>query len=84
MKIIEVTTFLLPWGSLFLKLDTDEEISGWGDCSPMNGHVIQAMVVYALKPLMGACGYRRRQGWDWRWMKRSYTRRRPYARGRKG
>ncbi len=52
MKITEVTTFLLPWGSLFVKVDTDEGISGWGECSPMNGRVIQAMVVHALKPLV--------------------------------
>src|SRR3712207_6224244 len=52
MKITEVTTFLLPWGSLFVKIDTDEGISGWGECSPMNGRVIQAMVVHALKPLV--------------------------------
>ena len=52
MRITDVTTFLLPWGSLFVKVDTDAGISGWGECSPMNGRVIQAMVVYALKPLV--------------------------------
>jgi L-alanine-DL-glutamate epimerase-like enolase superfamily enzyme len=52
MKISDMTTFLLPWGSLFVKVDTDEGISGWGECSPMNGRVIQAMVVHALKPLI--------------------------------
>lgn len=52
MKITELTTFLLPWGSLFVKLDTDEGISGWGECSPINGPVIQAMLVHALKPLV--------------------------------
>ncbi len=52
MKITEVTTFLMPWGSVFVKVDTDEGISGWGECSPMNGPVIQAMVVHVLKPLV--------------------------------
>ncbi len=52
MKVTELTTFLLPWGSLFVKLDTDEGISGWGECSPMNGPVIQAMLIHALKPLV--------------------------------
>lgn len=52
MKITDVTTFLLPWGSLFVKVSTDEGIDGWGECSPMNGHVLQAMVVHVLKPLV--------------------------------
>ncbi|RAP75718.1 mandelate racemase/muconate lactonizing enzyme family protein [Paenibacillus montanisoli] len=50
MKITNMTTFLFPWGSLFIKLETDEGISGWGECSPMGGHVLQAMAVHALKP----------------------------------
>jgi L-alanine-DL-glutamate epimerase-like enolase superfamily enzyme len=52
MKITDLTTFLLPWNSVFVKVDTDEGISGWGECSPMNGRVIQSMVVHALKPLV--------------------------------
>jgi D-arabinonate dehydratase/D-galactarolactone cycloisomerase len=50
-----MTTYLLPWGSLFIKLETDEGISGWGECSPMGGQVIQAI-----------CMYRKVRGWVWR------------------
>jgi L-alanine-DL-glutamate epimerase-like enolase superfamily enzyme len=50
MKITSVTTFLLPRGSVFVKVDTDEGIAGWGECSPMNGPVIQAMVAHAVAP----------------------------------
>jgi L-alanine-DL-glutamate epimerase-like enolase superfamily enzyme len=50
VKITNMNTFLFPWGSLFIKLDTDEGISGWGECSPMGGHVLQAMAIHALKP----------------------------------
>ncbi|TDF99489.1 mandelate racemase/muconate lactonizing enzyme family protein [Paenibacillus piri] len=52
MIITNLTSYLLPWGSLFIKLDTDEGISGWGECSPMGGHVLQAMAVHSLKPLV--------------------------------
>ena len=30
MKITDMTTYLFPWGSLFVQLKTDEGISGWG------------------------------------------------------
>ncbi|SDO24136.1 D-galactarolactone cycloisomerase [Paenibacillus sp. yr247] len=52
MKITNMTSYLLPWGSIFIKLDTDEGISGWGECSPMGGHVLQAMAMHSLKPLI--------------------------------
>ena len=52
MKITELTTFRMPWGSVLVKVGTDAGLCGWGECSPMNGPVIQAMVVHALKPLV--------------------------------
>ncbi len=39
MKITEVKATLLKTGSVFVRVDTDEGITGIGECSPMNGRV---------------------------------------------
>ncbi|GIX06734.1 MAG: mandelate racemase [Candidatus Poribacteria bacterium] len=52
MKITDVTVSLLPWGSVFVQVHTDEGVQGIGECSPMNGPVLAHFVETALKPLV--------------------------------
>ena len=47
MKITKVTPLLLK-PTLLVRVDTDEGITGWGECSPMNGRVVAAHVRHSL------------------------------------
>jgi len=51
MKIKEVETFLLD-PTLLVKVTTDDGLSGWGECSPMNSRVIEAHIRHSLGPLL--------------------------------
>jgi len=52
MKITDVkATFVWP-SSLFVRVFTDEGITGIGECSPMNVWAIKACIDHALKPLL--------------------------------
>ncbi|MCC6445285.1 MAG: hypothetical protein IT210_17730 [Armatimonadetes bacterium] len=52
MKITDIKSYALPWGSLFVKVETDEGLCGWGECSPMNAQVIRGMIERSLKGLV--------------------------------
>lgn len=47
MKIKEIETFFLK-PTLLVKVITDEGIVGWGECSPMNGRVVDAHIQHSL------------------------------------
>ncbi len=51
MKITEVGTFFLD-PTLLVCVKTDDGIVGWGECSPMNGRVIQAHIRHSLAPIV--------------------------------
>lgn len=52
MKITDVIATILPTGSIFVRVKTDEGITGLGECSPMNSKVLAHFVDTALKPLL--------------------------------
>ena len=52
MKITDVRATLLKTGSIFVRVLTDDGITGIGECSPMNGRVLRHFVEAALKPLL--------------------------------
>ena len=52
MKITDVIASILPTGSVFVRVRTDEGITGLGECSPMNSQVVAHFVQAALKPLL--------------------------------
>jgi len=51
MKITEIKSFLLK-PSLLVHVSTDSGITGWGECSPMNGRVIAAHIHHSLASLV--------------------------------
>ncbi len=51
MKITDVEVFLLK-PTVLVRLRTDEGITGWGECSPMNGLVVAAHVRHSLADLV--------------------------------
>ncbi|HET6384500.1 MAG TPA: mandelate racemase/muconate lactonizing enzyme family protein [Armatimonadota bacterium] len=52
MKITAVKAALLRTGSIFIQITTSDGITGIGECSPMNGRVLQHFVETALAPLL--------------------------------
>ena len=52
MKITDVQTAILAKRSLFVKVVTDEGITGYGECSPMNLEAIRSTVDHAVRPLV--------------------------------
>lgn len=52
MKITDVIATILPTGSIFVRVKTDEGITGLGECSPMNSKVLAHFVETALKPIL--------------------------------
>ena len=51
MKVTEVTPFFLN-PTLLVRIETDAGITGWGECSPMNGRVTVAHVRHSLASLV--------------------------------
>jgi L-alanine-DL-glutamate epimerase-like enolase superfamily enzyme len=51
MKITEVVPLLLD-PTILIQVNTDAGITGWGECSPMNGRVVAAHVRHSLSPLV--------------------------------
>jgi L-alanine-DL-glutamate epimerase-like enolase superfamily enzyme len=52
MKITDVRATILKTGSVFVRVYTDDEVLGIGECSPMNSRVLQQFVEVALRPLL--------------------------------
>lgn len=52
MKITRVESFVLAKQYILVRVKTDEGITGYGECSPMNAPVIKSMVDNALRPLI--------------------------------
>lgn len=52
LKITDVETWVLNCGSLIILARTDQGITGFGECSPMNVRAIASLVNEALKPLV--------------------------------
>lgn len=52
MKITDVKASVIWPSSLFVRVFTDEGITGIGECSPMNCAAIKAFVDHSLKPLL--------------------------------
>ncbi len=52
MKITEVLTTILRTGSVFVRVRTQDGVTGVGECSPMNGRVLKAFVDHALAPIV--------------------------------
>lgn len=52
MKITDVIATILPTGSIFVRVRTDEGITGLGECSPMHAQVLAHFVETALKPIL--------------------------------
>jgi D-arabinonate dehydratase/D-galactarolactone cycloisomerase len=52
MKITDVITSILPTGSVFVRVRTDEGLTGLGECSPMNSRILAHFVDTALKPIL--------------------------------
>ena len=50
MKITDVRVTVLPTRSIFVQVDTDEGLSGVGECSPMHPGLIATFVDTVLKP----------------------------------
>jgi L-alanine-DL-glutamate epimerase-like enolase superfamily enzyme len=50
MKITNVITNILPTGSIFVRIRSDEGVTGLGECSPMHSQVLAHFVDTALKP----------------------------------
>ncbi len=51
VKITDVEVFLLK-PTVLVRLRTDEGITGWGECSPMNGPVVAAHIRHSLADLV--------------------------------
>lgn len=51
MKITRVEPILLEW-NLLVRVHTDEGLTGWGECSPMNNRLVLAHLEHALGPLV--------------------------------
>jgi len=65
LKITEVETWILSCESLWIIVRTDQGISGYGECSPMNVRAIASLVTEALKPLVfGKNPLDRERLWD--------------------
>jgi len=65
LKITDVETWVLNCDSLFVIVRTDQGITGYGECSPMNVRAIAAMVNDALKPLViGQSALDRERLWE--------------------
>ncbi len=47
MKITDVKVFLLK-PTVLVRVETDAGVTGWGECSPMNGEVVAAHVRHSL------------------------------------
>jgi len=52
IRITDIKTYRMPWGSLFVQVLTNQGTSGWGECSPMNRWVEEAMVQKELRRLL--------------------------------
>ena len=52
MKITDIKANVIFPSSLFVRVFTDEGITGIGECSPMNCAVIKGFIDHALKPLL--------------------------------
>lgn len=52
MKITDVRTFIVLGNSLFVRVFTDENVDGVGECSPMNCEVTAYFIEKTLKPLL--------------------------------
>ncbi|TFG21519.1 MAG: mandelate racemase/muconate lactonizing enzyme family protein [Promethearchaeota archaeon] len=52
MKIIDVKTYIVLGTSIFVRVFTDEGLSGVGECSPMNCQVIANFIETTLKPML--------------------------------
>jgi L-alanine-DL-glutamate epimerase-like enolase superfamily enzyme len=52
MIITDVIATVLPTGSIFVRVRTDEGITGLGECSPMHSLVLAHFVETALKPIL--------------------------------
>jgi len=50
VKVTRVETLHVA-PNLFVRVDTDEGIAGWGECSPMNNSLVAAHIEHALAPL---------------------------------
>ncbi|MFB3920174.1 MAG: mandelate racemase/muconate lactonizing enzyme family protein [Terriglobia bacterium] len=65
MKITDVETWILECGSLWIVIRTDQGVTGYGECSPMNVRSIASLVNEALKPLvLGKDPLDRERIWD--------------------
>jgi L-alanine-DL-glutamate epimerase-like enolase superfamily enzyme len=52
IKITDIRTYRMPWGSLFVQVLTNQGTSGWGESSPMNRWVEESMIQKVLRPLL--------------------------------
>ncbi len=65
LKITDVETWILNCESLWIIIRTDQGITGYGECSPMNVRAIASLVNEALKPLViGKNALDRERLWD--------------------
>lgn len=65
LKITDVETWVLSCESLWIVIRTDQGITGYGECSPMNVRAIASLVNEALKPLaLGKNPLDRERLWD--------------------
>ncbi len=65
VKITDVETWVLNCGSLFVLVRTDQDVTGYGESSPMNVRAIEAMVREALKPrVVGKNALDRERLWE--------------------
>jgi len=51
MKITGVKTYFLD-PTLLVKVETDDGLAGWGECSPMNGRVVESHIRHSLGPIV--------------------------------
>lgn len=54
MFITNVTPYYIQGkhNAILVRVDTDEGVSGWGECSPMNVRATASMIVHDLKPML--------------------------------
>ena len=52
MRITEVKAMVLKTGSIFVRVFTDNGVTGSGECSPMHSRLAQQFVELALRPLL--------------------------------
>lgn len=52
IKIADIKTYRMPWGSLFVQVLTNQGTSGWGESSPMNRYVEESMIQKVLRPIL--------------------------------